>query len=160
MSPFLAKLWKMRLLIRSIVATPFEQVQKNFDKELFEALLPPPFVARLVRYDGSVPDDEVHMQFHLPWRSLWISRITHSEQTATTFHFIDEGIQLPFGLRKWKHQHGVIKIDAHKTQIIDDIHFSTGNKILDLLTLPLMFLAFYPRKWQYKSFFKKLKIER
>ena len=160
MSRFLAKLWMMRLLIRSAVDTPFERVQQNFDRELFEALLPPPFVATLARYDGSVPGDEVHIQFHLPWRSLWISRITESEHSAGSFHFIDEGIQLPFGLRKWRHQHGVVKIDEHKTQIIDDIRFSTNNKILDVLTWPLLFLAFYPRKWQYKSFFKKLKIER
>lgn len=160
MSPFLAKLWKMRLLIRSIVATPFEQVQKNFDKELFEALLPLSFVASLARYDGSLPGDEVHIQFHVPWRSLWISRITESVHSASSFHFIDEGIRLPFGLRTWKHQHGLVKIDEHKTLIIDDIRFSTSNKVADLLTWPLLFLAFYPRKWQYKSFFKKLKIER
>lgn len=150
----------MQLLIKSKVTAPYELVQQNFDKELFEALLPPSFVAALARYDGSAPDDEVHIQFHLPWRAMWISRITEAEQTPAAYHFIDEGIRLPFGLRKWKHKHGVIKIDGNKTTIVDDIHFSTPNKLMDLLAWPLLFLAFYPRKWQYKSFFKKLKGKR
>ena len=144
----------MRLIIRSEVAAPFELVQQNFDKELFEVLLPPSFVASLKRYDGSAPDDEVHIQFHLPWKSLWISRITQEEQNNQGFYFIDEGIRLPFGLRKWKHRHSAVKTDEYKTGIIDDIRFGTGIKIMDLLAWPLLFLAFYPRKWQYKFFFK------
>lgn len=139
------------------MAAPFDRVQKKFDKELFEALLPPSFVASLARYDGSAPGDEVHVQFHLPWRSLWISRITQEEQNSRGFYFIDEGIRLPFGLRTWKHRHSAVKIDEYTTGIIDDIRFSTGIKIMDLLAWPLLFLAFFPRKWQYKSFFKKLK---
>lgn len=160
MPGFLQNYEKMQLLIKSKVAAPFELVRENFDRELFEALLPPSFVASLARYDGSAPGDEVHIQFHLPWRSLWISQITESEQTPTAQHFIDEGIRLPFGLRTWRHQHGVIKIDNNKTAIIDDISFSTRNKLMDLLAWPMLFLAFYPRKWQYKSFFKKLKGKR
>ncbi|NCA84864.1 MAG: hypothetical protein EOM83_04730 [Clostridia bacterium] len=147
----------MRIVIRSEVAAPFHLVQKNFDMELFGALLPPSFVASLARYDGSAPGDEVHVLFRFPWRSLWISRITQQEQSSHLFCFIDEGIRLPFGLRKWKHQHSVIKIDDSETEIVDDIHFSTLNKLMDYLAWPMLFLAFYPRKWQYKSFFKKQK---
>jgi ligand-binding SRPBCC domain-containing protein len=149
-----------RLIIRTEVAAPFYLVQQNFDRELFEALLPPSFLASPMRYDGSLPGDEVHMQFHFPWRADWISRITESKRTTTTYHFIDEGIRLPFGLRKWKHRHEIIKIDNFKTAIVEDIRFSTGSKFINLLAWPMLFLAFFPRKWQYKSFFNKLKIER
>jgi ligand-binding SRPBCC domain-containing protein len=145
----------MRIKLKSQIAAPYELVQRNFDKELFRYLLPPSFVASLTRYDGAAPGNEVHVQFHVPWKSLWISRIIQTEQSANFFYFIDEGIRLPFGLRTWKHRHSVIKMDDVKTEIVDDIHFGTQNKMMDLWAWPILFLAFYPRKWQYQSFFSK-----
>jgi len=145
----------MRITFVSEVNKPFDWVAGHFDRELFVFLLPPPFVARLVRYDGSDPGNIVHIRFLLPWRSDWISKIISSKRSNVAFEFVDIGEKLPFGLKTWKHHHIVKKLTENQTQIIDDMHFSTCCKLFDLVVYPMLFLAFYPRKKQYKKYFEK-----
>lgn len=145
----------MKIELRSRVNCRFEEVSQNFGQELFEFLLPPKLVARLVRYDGSRPGSVVHIRFRLPYPSDWISIIKSENKSAEKYFFVDEGEKLPFGLKSWKHLHLVVKIDGNTTEIIDDMTFSTGFKLLDILFYPVLFLAFYPRKKQYKQFFER-----
>ncbi|MBE0638372.1 MAG: hypothetical protein IH598_07625 [Bacteroidales bacterium] len=145
----------MRIRLVSEVNRPFDWVSGHFDKELFVFLLPPPFVARLIRYDGSDPGNLVHIRFLLPWRSDWISKIISSKRNTEAFEFVDIGEKLPFGLKTWKHQHIVKKLNEKQSQIIDDMSFSTCCKIFDLLIYPVLYLAFSPRKQLYKRYFEK-----
>lgn len=146
----------MRIRLVSEVNKPFERVAGNFNRRLFEFLLPPSFVARLFRYDGSDPGNIVHIRFLLPWCSDWISKIISSKHSNVAFEFVDIGEKLPFGLKTWKHHHIVKKLAENQTQIIDDMNFSTCCKIFDLMIYPVLFLAFYPRKQQYKEYFEKI----
>lgn len=145
----------MRIFLRSSVEYDFDKVTSGFGSELFEFLLPPKFMASLVTYEGSVPGSKVHIRFKIPYPSDWISVIKSEEKDDNKYVFMDEGEVLPFGLKKWKHIHSVIKIDNQTTEIIDDMNFSTGFKFLDLLYFPILFLAFYPRKKLYKKYFEK-----
>jgi ligand-binding SRPBCC domain-containing protein len=145
----------MKIVLRSRVNCRFEEVSENFGRQLFEFLLPPKLIARLIRYDGSRPGSIVHIRFHLPYPSDWISIIKSEENNNNKYIFVDEGEKLPFGLKQWKHIHSVLKIDDNTTEIIDDMTFSTGLKLLDMLAYPVLFFAFYPRKKQYKQFFER-----
>ena len=145
----------MRIVLRSKVSTPFESVARDFGAELFRFLLPPKFVATLVAYEGSVPGSKVHIRFKLPFPSEWISIIKSEDKTEDRYVFVDEGEKLPFPLKKWKHIHSVLKRDENITEIIDDMSFSTGSGFLDFLIYPFLYLAFYPRKKQYKKYFEK-----
>jgi ligand-binding SRPBCC domain-containing protein len=145
----------MKIILRSRVNSSFEEVSENFGRELFEFLLPPKLIARLVRYDGSRPGSIVHIRFHLPFPSDWISIIKNENKSADKYFFVDEGDKLPFGLRSWKHLHMVVKVNHNTTEIIDDMSFSTGFKLFDMLAYPFLFFAFYPRKKQYKQFFER-----
>jgi ligand-binding SRPBCC domain-containing protein len=147
----------MKILLRTIVDCPFEQVAGNFDRELFEFLLPPHFVATLVNYEGSKPGDKIHLTFKIPWKSDWISVIKEFENASAYYYFIDVGEILPFGLKKWRHHHQVIQLIENKTEIIDFIYFSTRFWLLDLLAWPVLFASFFPRKRLYKQYFKKFK---
>ncbi len=146
----------MKILLSTIVDCPFEQVSGNFDRELFEFLLPPHFVATLVNYEGSKPGDKIHLTFKIPWKSDWISVIKESEKGRGFYYFIDVGEILPFGLKKWRHRHEVRQLTENQTEIIDNMRFSTNFWLLDLLAWPVLFVSFFPRKRLYRMYFKNL----
>ncbi len=145
----------MKIVLQTIVNRQFDEVIRDFDEKLFRNLLPPAFVVRLLRYDGSKPGDTVHLRFMLPWPSDWISRITQSSRETRQYYFVDEGIKLPFGLKKWKHVHRVEKTGPHTSRITDDMNFTTGNPLTDRLLFPVLYMAFSPRRRQYRSYFNK-----
>lgn len=146
----------MKILLRTIVDCPFEQVAQNFDRELFEFLLPPHFVATLVNYEGSKPGDKIHLAFKIPWKADWISVIMESKNGKGFYYFIDEGAKLPYGLKKWRHHHQLKQLTENQTEIMDDMHFSTSFWLLDLLAWPVLFVSFFPRKRLYRRYFKNL----
>ncbi len=145
----------MRIKFQSQVQCNFDKVSADFGEDLFRFLLPPSFVAGLKSYEGNEPGSRVHIHFHLPWPSDWISVITSRQMDKRKYVFVDEGERLPFGLKTWKHEHSVLKKGEGITIIMDNIHFTSQNRILDFLMYPLLFLAFYPRKFTYKKYFEK-----
>ena len=147
----------MKILLRSLVDCPFEQVVANFDRDLFEFLMPPAAVAELMCYEGSKPGNKVHLAFKIPWKADWISIIKESRKDERLYCFIDEGEKLPFGLKKWRHHHQVRWLTENQTEIIDLMHFSTGFWLMDLLAWPVLFLSFFPRKRLYKKYFRNFK---
>lgn len=96
----------------------------------------------------------VHIRFSIPWKSNWISEITDSKKQANEYYFIDKGVKLPFGLKQWEHRHGVKGINKNKTQIVDEIDFSTGYKLIDFLIYPILYFTFLPRKNLYRKYFE------
>jgi len=138
----------MQLVLTTQVNQSMEETFAGFDRRLFEYLLPPG--AKLIRFDGSNEGDIVHLR--LPIAGEWISRITASHRDERHCYFIDEGVKLPIGLKDWRHKH-VVRKDGAGAAIVDDIHFSSGNAILDRLLYPVMYMAFAPRKRRYRTFF-------
>ncbi len=141
----------MRICIKTNVNKPYKQIFSGFNEALFLALNPPIMPVKLLRFDGCKKGDEVHIQ--LPFKMLWISDITDFSETENEIYFIDEGRQLPFPLKQWKHKHRIIKQTENDTLIIDDINFSTNNKLLDFLIYPALWLQFAYRKPVYKKWF-------
>lgn len=141
----------MRMHLKSTVPGDFQDVFLQFDEKLFRYLLPPN--AELINFEGSKRGDKVHLKFGFPFYSEWISEIVEEASQANQNYFIDEGRKLPFGLKTWRHRHIVRKSDAG-TEIIDEMNYSTGNSVLDILFYPFLFLAFAPRIVQYKKYFK------
>lgn len=145
----------MRIVLRSVVKAHFKNVAADFSHDLFVFLLPPKFVASLVAYEGSKPGSKVHIRFRLPYPSDWISVIKSEVKDENNYVFVDEGEKLPFGLKSWRHIHSVKKMHEQSTEIIDDMNFSTGIRLLDYILYPFLFLSFYPRKNLYKKYFEK-----
>lgn len=144
----------MRIVLNSHVPVSFRKVRDNFDRKLFTYLLPPG--AKLLRYDGSSPGDIVHLS--LPVAGEWQSEIVESGQDEGQFYFIDVGKVLPAGLKIWKHRH-VLRSIGTETLIQDDMTYSTGFKVLDIIMYPFMYFAFFPRKQQYSKYFLRLSKE-
>ena len=131
-------------------------VYEHFDRDLFVYLLPPG--ARLLRFDGSGKDDIVHIQFTFPLKTEWISRIVQTTREPGHAWFVDEGVKLPFRLKDWEHKHHVYEEDAGHSKIVDEIQFSTGSAVIDILMYPFLLSAFLPRVWQYRKYFKRLSL--
>jgi len=142
----------VKLQLKSTVSGHWEGVYEHFDRDLFLYLLPPG--AKLVRFDGSGVGDQVHIRF--PLKAEWISRIVGEERESGHGFFIDVGDKLPFGIKTWKHVHHVYQANGSRSIIVDDINFSTGYVLFDLLYYPLLYMAFLPRTWQYKRYFSRL----
>lgn len=141
----------MKIYFQSGVSGSYSQVFEAFDKTLFEYLLPKQ--ATLIKFEGSEVGNVVHIQF--PFNTNWISTITEVNKRDGHNYFIDRGTKLPFGLKHWEHKH-IVRQEGKGSVIEDDITFSTGNKWLDFIYYPGLYLAFYPRKKQYKIYFNRM----
>ena len=128
---------------------------EQFDRKLFEYLLPANAEVNLVEFTGSTKGSRVHLDFVSPIKATWVSDITeHGENESETW-FIDEGTVLPFGLKYWKHRHIIRRVTDDRSDIIDDITFKFGNAFLTTLLFPAVYLGFLPRSKQYKTYFGK-----
>lgn len=143
----------MNIRIETKVAKSHEQVFSAFKEDLFMALNPPIMPVKLLRFDGCKKGDEVHIQ--LPFGMLWVSDITDFSHSEKEIYFIDEGRKLPIPLKKWRHQHRIIAQGENTTLIVDDIDFSTNNRLLDFLIYPALWLQFVYRKPVYRRWFNK-----
>lgn len=142
----------MKVRLQSAVRGTINEVWDNFDEQLFRYLLPPG--TRLIKFDGSDPGDIVHLKF--PFKQEWISKITEVHRQDDHCFFVDKGIKLPGPLKFWKHKHHVYHINKYKTLIVDDMEYSTGSELLDLLIYPFLYLAFLPRTSLYRKYFQSM----
>lgn len=144
----------MKIQIKTKVEASLQRVKEGFTKDLFLSLNPPFPPVKLVQFDGCEAGDKVVLELNfILFKQKWISDIVKDQETNESWYFIDVGSKLPFFLRKWKHQHGVEK-SISGSIIIDDINFSTGFILTDLLMLPLLYFQFLYRKPIYKKRFR------
>lgn len=143
----------MKLSLTTHVTKPYKEVFRFFTKELFIKLSPPFPKVKLLRFDGSEKQDKVivELDFFL-FKQEWESIITEKSETKEEIYFIDEGVKLPFFLKKWKHIHRIMK-DGDKTNIVDDIEFETPFRPFDILFYPILYFQFAYRRPIYQKVF-------
>ena len=146
----------MNIKFKTKVKGNYREVMSRFDKNLFEALKPKHADMEIVEFTGSRKGDRVHLRFHMPWKTEWVSLITEHGNDENKAYFVDEGIQLPQGLSFWRHKHIVEKLTDDSSFIIDDITFKGSNFIMSTLLYPGIYLAFLPRKKVYKEYFNSI----
>lgn len=145
----------MNLKLESRVKMDFLSVKSGFDRHLFEQLNPPFPRVKLLRFDGSRAGDVVSLQLDfLFFKQKWTSLISEDRTDEREFFFVDQGKELPFFLKEWKHTHRVIQRDQHSL-IVDDIQFKTPFIWMDFLLYPLMWMQFAARKPVYQRLFGK-----
>lgn len=144
----------MRIKIFTRVEADYRKVFAKFDQHLFLKLNPPLMPVILLRFDGMNVNDEVHLELNFPGKKqLWISRITESAADSEEICFVDEGIQLPFFLKSWRHRHRIIRRNGHCV-IVDDIHYQAAFSLMNYLLYPILLLQFLYRKPIYKRLAK------
>jgi ligand-binding SRPBCC domain-containing protein len=145
----------MRFKIKTLVQQPHYQVFKGFNQELFLQLAPPFPPVKLLQFEGCKTNDWVKLELNfIFFKQIWASLIVEDKTTAEEIYFIDEGKELPFFLKFWRHRHRIVK-QGEKTLIIDDIQFKTPFWLTDFIFFPLLYLQFAYRVPIYKKVFKK-----
>ncbi len=140
--------FEIRTLIKN---RGYLEVFNQFDKKLFNYLSKGQPV-KLLRFDGSSLHDQIHILF--PFDKKWVSVITEEQTTPQKAYFIDQGKQLPLGLKEWEHQHIVAK-SGNNCYIVDKVTYSAKNSLLGVLLFLPIYIPILIRKVQYKSFFSK-----
>jgi ligand-binding SRPBCC domain-containing protein len=146
----------MKILIKTTVEQDYKTVFNRFDEDLFLALKPPLLPLTLRQFDGSMEGDEVKITLGKGFLSQdWDALIVEQAESEDEIYFIDKGVKLPFFLKTWRHRHRILKLKNGKSEIIDDIEYSTPlGKPMDFLMFPVMYLQFWARKSVYKRYFK------
>ena len=147
----------MNLYFKTKIQNNFELTVKHFNQDLFIALKPPLLPLDILRFDGVNQGDQFHLKLG---PQNWIGKVISSFQNEQEFEFIDVGIKLPFPLKEWRHKHSVLKQDKNNCIIVDDISYSTNNKIVDYIIFPGMWLMFRLRGPLYKKYYQQLKINK
>lgn len=141
--------------IVSTVDVSLERVSNDFGESLFKALQPTFPPNALINYDGDHIGGLVQIRLGIPPLSqMWVSEIVSKSSGDGYWQFVDEGTQLPFPLKSWRHIHRLEDKGDDATTIIDDITFSTNSVILDALLLPIMRKMFSSRKEGYRRYFE------
>ncbi len=144
----------MNITIPISVGRSVQEVWEGFNENLFLALNPPFPPAKLLRFDGSMKHDEIHIELNfIFFKQTWISTITDQMASPNEIYFVDEGKKLPFFLRYWRHKHRIVK-NGNGATIIEEITYKTPSLITDYLLYPLMYLQFIYRKPIYQKIFK------
>ncbi len=157
----------MKLLLQTPVRQPLAKVWAGFDRALFNQLAPPFPPVEVIRFDGCLKGDVVHLRLNfIFFKQDWISDIIDQQTIGMLNHgmpdhpdeifFVDQGTKLPFFLRYWHHRHRLVRdTQTGGTLVIDDITFRTPTLLTDYLFYPLMWLQFAYRKPIYKRVFGK-----
>lgn len=146
----------MRIRIKTQVDENYKTVFKKFDHALFMALKPPLISLDLHKFEGCHQGDKVEMTLQLLGvAQSWKALIVEHEETADYIYFIDEGVEIPTPLKSWRHKHMLENVGEEKTNIIDDIHYTAGNKLMDTLLYPILYMQFWYRKPVYRKYFAK-----
>lgn len=143
----------MEIRNKTKVKQSYEEVFAALDAEIFVRLAPPFPKVSLLKFEGCKKGDKIDIQLGFGlFKKIWKGEIVHFEHTAEHILFVDEGIQMPFGLKSWKHRHW-FKKDGEGTIIEDHITYTTNNKVLDVLVYPQFKSLILWRKPVYKKLF-------
>jgi ligand-binding SRPBCC domain-containing protein len=133
------------------------EVKNGFDRDLFLSLNPPFPPVKLIEFGGCKEGDQVIIELNfLLFKQQWISVITADGLEDNKWFFIDKGIQLPFFLSYWHHEH-IVETYEKGAIIIDDISYETGTLFTDIVMWPVLYLQFLYRKPIYRRIFGKKK---
>jgi ligand-binding SRPBCC domain-containing protein len=144
----------MKLTLQTRVEQDYLSVKKGFDQTLFQKLSPPFPPVKLLRFDGSSTGDLVVLELNfLFFKQRWTSAITEDSTDEKEFYFIDEGIELPFFLKTWRHKHRVIQ-DGTGSLIRDEINYTAPFGWMTVLLYPTLLAQFAFRIPIYKRLFK------
>ena len=145
----------MKIKIETSVEKGYLDVKRGFDESLFQKLSPPFPPVKVLRFDGCEKGGQVSLELNfLLFKQKWTSDITDDHTDELEFYFVDEGVELPFFLRKWKHKHRVISTGL-QSKIVDEIDFESPFSWMNWVMYPLLWLQFAYRKPIYRKVFKR-----
>lgn len=143
----------MKITIHSPLEGSPVSVFSRFNRDLFLALAGAFPKVTLQRFDGCRLNDETHVCIHFFGKREWLSRNTDFFESPEEIYFVDEGLKIPFGMKRWKHTH---RITGNEQQSIihDEIEYDFGNRLLNVLWWLPFYMQFAARPRKYRRYFK------
>lgn len=145
----------MKFIIQTPIDMDYKKVFQAFDLNLFKALKPPLVPLEVSQFDGCKTGDKVILKVG-PFKQTWQSDIVEDFESETEIGFIDMGTILPAPLKSWRHCHRILNKGENQCLISDEIEYSSGNLLMDILLYIPMYFQFLIRYPQYKIYFNKL----
>jgi ligand-binding SRPBCC domain-containing protein len=128
-----------------------KEIINVFDFDLLRALSPPMMKPELISYGGYAPGTKIHFRLNTPFGTKdWKGMISEYSENETEIYFTDEGVELPFGIKTWKHKHRLIR-RHYGTEIRDEVEFSFYGVLSRLFFTPGIWLQFLYRKPLYRK---------
>lgn len=144
----------MKLTFKTPVKGNFEFVASQFNEELFKKMALPLTKIYVGFFEGTKKGDSFSftmkfMGFHQFWEGLIVDNGSNADESF----FIDIGKKLPFPLASWSHRHSFQRISDGETLIVDEVEYSSFNKLFDYLLFPFWQSYFNYRSYLYKKIF-------
>ncbi len=146
----------MKIALETVVRNNYRVVKRGFNESLFSSLSPPFPPVKLLRFDGSTKGDIVSMELNfIFFKQKWTSEIIEDKTDSEEFYFIDEGIALPFFLKRWRHKHRIIRKNNNESVIRDEIEYEAPFAFMTWALYPALLLQFAYRKPIYRKVFNQ-----
>lgn len=151
----------MRFTVTTHVRGVSPQAAYSVFTDRLLAALSPPFVKPVTQlYEGNRPGHQLRFSLHTPLGTqTWTGKVTEEQISETEIYFVDEGLEMPFGLIYWRHKHRLLKT-VEGTRIRDEVQFRTKNSLLSVLLFPVLWFQFLYRKPMYAKTIKRMLAER
>ena len=134
--------------------TCFKNASNSFHNIEFVKFLTKSQPIKIIKWEGIKNKD---IAFFKLWFLGWKNFIVIHENynfTKEFLSFTDKGIQLPLGIKYWKHSH-IIKKHHNDILIIDSLTIKHSNILIGYLLVPILLFPIFIRKFLYKFYFLK-----
>ena len=106
---------------------------------------------KIIDWEGTFDGATAHMSFWFFGRKDFKVKHSDNYEDENSFSFKDQGLELPFGLSQWGHEHIIIE-RGENIEIIDRIIFSGHSKILASMAYPILIAPIFFRKVLYQTY--------
>ena len=141
--------YNQKVLIKN---QPTDKIIKAFHDIKFVKFLMLLQPIKIINWDGI--ENKKKAAFYL-WFFGWKKfEVEHSNYTISKdqLSFIDQGLNLPLGIKSWQHEH-IVKKHKTGTLIIDKLNFNHSQKLTGFLVYPFLIFPIFIRRVLYKIYF-------
>ena len=146
--------YEQQVILKDVKA--FDVIQ-SFHNRKFVDFLTALQPVKILNWDGIESGKEASFSF---WFFGWrIMKVVHEgyETEDTYLHFIDKGLELPFGLDDWNHHH-IVEARGDNVIISDRVQMHSDSRAKLYFIYPIMIFPILIRKITYKVwFYNKIK---
>ena len=135
----------------------FEKVSSAFHSIKIVEFLTKFQPVQIIEWSGIENGKMAHFKlWFFGWKNFKVKHESYMKSNNELF-FIDRGIELPLGVKYWKHKH-IIKRNGEGVIIQDLVSFSHANIFMEYLLFPILMFPIIIRKLFYKIYFWKYNI--
>ena len=132
----------------------FEKVSSGFHDIKLVKFLTQSQPVKIIEWSGIQNGNNAHFKlWFFGWKNFKVEHEAYQKK-EDRLYFIDRGVDLPLGIKSWKHQH-IVERDNKKIVIKDIVNYSHSNRFVGYFLYPILIFPIVIRKILYKLYFLK-----